>query len=201
MVQPDDKIPVKGGLLGFLKGTQPLSTAFWLIGLIPALLLFLMMVFVLQSRTLDFKTFLLYSFLLVGVHRLFAWTSIIRCRKNTKSSLFRTLAIIVVIIDILYKVLFTGMYVNSYFEKEKDQQELVAIFEKCKQEVSKRYQIPLEELETNYKKSYSGGDIYYAVKHETDYFECYVRPDSIEIRHRKIRSPKNPRIDTKEEDR
>lgn len=186
MVQSDDKIPAKGGLSGFLKGTQPLSTAFWLIGVIPAVVIFLIMVFVLQSHTLDFRTFLLYSFLFVGVHRLFAWTSIIRCRKNSSSSLLSTLAIMVVVIDILYKLLFTGMYVNKYYEKENNKQELVAIFEQCKQEVSQRYQKPLEELETNHMESYSGGDIYYGVKHDTDYYECYLRPDSIEIRHRKI---------------
>lgn len=202
MLQSDDQIPAKGGLLGFLKGTQPLSTAFWLIGLVPAILIFLIMVFVLQSQTLNFETFLLYSFLFVGVHRLFAWTSIIRCHKNSTSSLFSTLAIIVVVVDILYKGLFTGIYVNSYYEKEKGQQELVAIFEECKQEVSKRYHKPQGELETNYKKSYSGGDIYYGVQHGTDYFECYVRPDSIEIRHRKIsRGPRKPRNDNKEEGR
>ena len=92
----------------------------------------------------------------------------------------------VVVIDILYKLLFTGMYVNKYYEKENNKQELVAIFEQCKQEVSQRYQKPLEELETNHMESYSGGDIYYGVKHDTDYYECYLRPDSIEIRHRKI---------------
>lgn len=182
MEQSEIKIPAKGGLLGFLKGTQPLSTAFWIIGVLPAIVIFLFMLFVLKSHTFNFSDFLLYSFCLVGLHRLFAWFSIIRCRKNTLSSAWGSIAVVVVIVDILYKGLFTGMYVNSYYEKVDQKQELMAIVDRCKAEVSTRYDIPLSELKANNFMNYEGNNTYYGVTHDNKYFKCYVRADTIEIK-------------------
>lgn len=188
MEQSERKIPARGGLLGFLKGSQPLSTAFWIVGVLPAIVIFLVMFLVLKSHAFNFSDFLLYSFGIVGLHRLFAWISIIRCRKNTISSVWGSLAVIVVIIDILYKGLFTGMYISSYYEKEEQKQELIATVDRCKTEVSTRYSIPLSELKANNFMNYEGNTTYYGVTHNDDYYKCYVHADSIEIKTHKLRA-------------
>ena len=181
MEQSEIKTPAKGGLLGFLKGTQPLSTAFWIIGVIPAIILFLILIFVINDP-LDLSDFLLYSIGLVGLHRLFAWFSIIRCRKNTARATWGSLALAVVVLDILFKGLFAGMYMSDYFEKEIQKQELFAVVNRCKSEISRRFDIPLSELKANNFMNNEGKHSYYGVTHQNEYYKCYVHPDSIEIK-------------------
>lgn len=201
MEQAERKSPAKGGLLGFLKGTQPLSTAFWIIGVLPAIVISLIMIFVLKSASFNFRDFLLYSFCLVGLHRLFAWFSIIRCRKNTFSAAWGSIAVVVVIIDILYKGLFTGMYVNSYYEKEAQKQELIVIVDRCKTEINTRYGIPLSELKANNFMNYEGINTYYGVTHNNEYFKCYVYADSIVIKTLSLRKDLGKSLHVMLEDR
>ncbi|MBT8184845.1 MAG: hypothetical protein KJN76_08380 [Eudoraea sp.] len=182
MEQSERKIPSKGGLKGFIKGTQPLSTAFWIVGVLPAVIIFLVMLSFLNSRSLSFSDLLLYSFAIIGIHRLFAWVSIIRCRKNTLNTIWGSLAVLVVVIDILYKTVFATIYINSYYDKQDQKQELIAIVERCKTEVSTRYNIPLSEIKANNFMSYEGNTTYYGVRHNNDYFKCYVHADTIEIK-------------------
>lgn len=187
MEQSEEKAQAKGGLLGFLKGSQPLSTAFWIVGVLPAVVIFLVMFFVLKSDALSFSEFLLYSFGIVGLHRVFAWISIIRCRKNTLSATWGTIAVTIVIIDVLYKTLFTAMYINSYYEREERKQELIRTIDSCKKEVSTRYNIPLSELKVNNFIHYEGNTTFYSVTHNNAYFKCYMHADSIEIKTLKLR--------------
>ncbi|GAA4271580.1 hypothetical protein U6A24_13420 [Aquimarina gracilis] len=170
-----------GGFLGFLKGTQPLSYAFWGVGVIPALIIFLVMLMVLQSHKYDFSTYISISFFVVGVHRFFAWISIIRCRKNTDNAIWGTLGIVIVVVDILYKLLFGAMYTYKMFGSENNKQKAIETIDSCKQKISQLYNIPVEELEGNDFLSYSGSERYYGIKYGDKRFKCFVYPDSIVI--------------------
>ncbi len=170
-----------GGLLSFLKGSQPLSYAFWGVGVIPALIIFLVMLMVLQSHKYDFGTYIIISFFVVGTHRVFAWISIIRCRKNTNNPIWGTLAIVIVIIDILYKLLFGSMYTYKMFESKNNKQKAIGTIDSCKQKISQLYDIPVEELEANTFLSYSGSERYYGIKYGNKRFKCLVYADSIVV--------------------
>lgn len=92
-----------GGFMGFIRGTQSLASAFWGVGVVPAIILLL--VGVALAGSLHFLELLLALTTVIVFARVFAWYSIFKCRKNTSSEAYTILALIVVGLDILHKAI------------------------------------------------------------------------------------------------
>lgn len=94
--------PYGGGFMGFIRGTQSLAAAFWGIGVMPALILYAAVFAVASSE--HFLTYVIALTAATMIVRIFAWYSIIKCRKNVSNPLYTVLAMIVVGLDMVHKL-------------------------------------------------------------------------------------------------
>ncbi len=98
------------GFLGFWYGTWPLSFAFWIVGVLPALVILLFGLELVTGSSNARQDFMILIFV-TFVFRLFAWISIFRCKRNTKSQGFKIFVTIVTSLDILHKIFYWAMMV------------------------------------------------------------------------------------------
>jgi len=97
-----------GGFLGFLKGTQSLANAFWVVGVIPAVILAVFGMAIVGSPNYLELSILFTSTVVIA--RLFAWVSILKCSRNTSLPAFQVIAIIICVVDILHKLLVWSIF-------------------------------------------------------------------------------------------
>lgn len=109
-----------GGIKGYLKGTQRLASAFWLINVGSIIVLMalscLATELILKSNSLkaDF-IFRLIFYSLIMARFFFVSISIIRCRKNTSYKVFSYLALFYVAIELLHKIyVLPGAFISLY---------------------------------------------------------------------------------------
>ena len=95
-----------GGFWGLWKGTQALVYSFWLVYVLPVLLLLGIFNLILSGNFTDNETrkiFIIYI-AVTFIFRVAAWISLIRCRKNVGKDWFTILVLIIVVLDILHKM-------------------------------------------------------------------------------------------------
>jgi len=92
------------GFLGFWYGTQDLALSFWLIGVLPAVL-----IYAIGSQALinsrDFSSSFLLYIAILACFRVVAWASIYKCFNNTKSKGLMAFVGVVVVFDVMHKLI------------------------------------------------------------------------------------------------
>jgi hypothetical protein len=95
----------RGGWRGCFDGRQSLAASFWLLGVGVSVLLTVSGRLVADALPFDaFRTVTLLTTLAIIATRVFAWYSIIKCRRNTAHPVFTALALILVSLDIVFGV-------------------------------------------------------------------------------------------------
>ena len=102
-VQTQKNYPYGGGFMGFIRGTQSLAAAFWGVGVMPALILFFAAMATAGSD--HFLVYIIAVSVVTIIVRIFAWYSIIKCRKNTSNEAYTILALVIVGLDMAHKLL------------------------------------------------------------------------------------------------
>ncbi|MFW2374348.1 MAG: hypothetical protein ACN4GM_14575, partial [Gammaproteobacteria bacterium] len=98
----------KVSIIGFFKGTQSLTNAFWFIGVMPAVILYIIGMALVGSSNFVEKSTIVIS--VAAIFRFVAWFCIFRCLKNTESEAFKIIVSIVVIIDIIHKLIYWPIF-------------------------------------------------------------------------------------------
>lgn len=150
-------------MLKYLKGEKPLVEAFGLyVGL--ALASFAL-VWLLREQDVfsSFSSQLLATFLITVPVRLFAWTVVLRCAKNSDSGVFRFLARALVAIDILHKLFYWSVVSFSLAERDRKEAFHDTQFERCKLAIVDEYDEPIDNLHGDARLEFGSGDPAYKV--------------------------------------
>ncbi len=171
-------------MLKYINGKKSLSSAFRL-GVFLVLATFLILL-ILKDQGILFRSrqsFLIISLLIVVPIRLFVWISIIRCSKNSTSNAFRTIAIGLVIVDIISRMFFWGVSGFSMLEHHQIDKKYAAEFELCKNEISHKFQQPIENLYGKAHQFYNSNRPHYEIhtKSRTKTYYCFCEKNSIDI--------------------
>lgn len=146
-----------GSLLGFFKGTQSLASAFWLLGVVPAITALLAVMMIKQIIDPSFAKLMLITFCLTIPFRLVAWFSVFRCIKNTNHAMWSGLAGVIVVVDILHKAIFWPIVWNSYHSNLQSKSEFARHIEICETALSKVSGYPKDKIYSENYKVYEEG--------------------------------------------
>ena len=149
-----------------MRGTQSLTSAFWLAGVYPAILILVSVFLIKKIFDADFVILLLLTFILTLPTRCFAWFSIFRCIGNTDKTLWSVLAGIVVTIDILHKLIYWPTVGFAYYDTVQRKARVAQDRERCAQELHKQSGFPETDISVGYSKSYPDD--------EEPYYKLYV---------------------------
>ena len=133
-------------MLKYLKGEKPLAEAFGLY-IVLALVSFALVWLLREQEVFDsFSSQLLATFLITIPIRLFAWTAVLRCARNTDSGAFRFLACALVAVDVLHKLFYWSVVSFSLAERNRNEAFHDAQFERCKLAVVDEYGESIDNL-------------------------------------------------------
>lgn len=167
----------------FLKGEKPLSDAV-VVSLVLVLATF-GIAWGLKALDVfrDFEDLLIAIFFVTIPVRLFVWTAVLRCAKNTDSGLFRTIAILVVIADILHKLFYWSVVALSVMDNQRNVALQGARFDQCKREASEKYGEPIDNLYGDARLVYGSGEPGYRVltRSRTKSYHCTIDQSGVQL--------------------
>lgn len=170
-------------MLKYLKGEKPLAEAFGLY--VTLALVSFAVVWLLDEHNFfsNFSSQLFASFLITVPVRLFAWTIVLRCAKNTTSTALRVVAISLVVVDILHKLIYWSVVGLSLSERERNQTLHGLRFEECKLEIVKQYGEPIDNLHGNASLDFGSGDPAYKVltRTRTKTYRCVADESGVRL--------------------
>ncbi|NNF52567.1 MAG: hypothetical protein HKN59_09040 [Gammaproteobacteria bacterium] len=170
-------------MLKFLKGEKPLTDAF-VVSVILVLISFgLVWTLKVTDVFSDFAHLLIATFFITIPIRLFVWTAVLRCAKNTESGLFKAVAILLVVADILHKLFYWSVVAFSLGEQEQNAAKQDARFDQCRSEISKTYNQPMDNLYGDAKLVYGRGEPGYKVltRSRTKSYHCVINESGIQL--------------------
>ncbi len=170
-------------MLKFLNGEKKLSEAFWLS--LTLVLLSTIAVLVLEQSDVfaSFSSLLLATFLITIPVRLFAWVSVLRCLKNSTNSVFRALAAMLVIADLLHKLFFWSVVGLNRLEHRNNIDAHNARLEQCTLEIAARYDQSIDDLHGEPELDYGSGEPAYEIhtKTRTTTYRCHVDDSGVQL--------------------
>ncbi|NNF66084.1 MAG: hypothetical protein HKM98_01095 [Gammaproteobacteria bacterium] len=170
-------------MLKFLKGEKPLTDAFVVSVFLVLISFGIVWTLKVTDVFSDFANLLIASFLITIPIRLFVWTAVLRCAKNTESGVFKAVAMLLVVADMLHKLFYWSVVAFSLAEHEQIAAKQDARFDQCRSEISTTYDQPMDNLYGEAKLVYGRGDPGYKVltRSRTTSYHCVISASGIQL--------------------